>query len=172
LLDRAREEAKREGLAEGDLAFEWSTDMRYERQTTEIRVELPEVPAQDLRAALERHFHARHEQLFSYRSPEPVALVNLRLKVISPGSSVSFASIGRAFLEGANEPSAERWREAYFGPARGLLRARILKRADLRNTRVDGPLVVEEFDSTVVVPPGWTAELDGLGNIMIVANGA
>jgi len=172
LLARAREEAKREGLAERDLRFEWSTDMRYERQTTEIRVELPDVSLPNLRDALERNFHARHEQLFSYRSSEPVALVNLRLKVISAGSSLSFSSIGRAFLDGTKEPSAERWREAYFGTARGLLRTRILNRGDLRNKRVEGPLVVEEFDSTVVVPPGWTAELDGLGNIMIVAGGA
>jgi N-methylhydantoinase A len=173
LLARARDEAAREGLDQDQLRMEWSLDMRYERQTTEIRVDCPEVSAEQLIAALERNFHARHEQLFSYHSPEPVALVNLRLKVISPGHNLDFERIGAAFhartARSAAQPAAGRWREAYFGPRHGLLETRILSRAGLRNQQLPGPLVVEEFDSTIVVPPGWSAQLDKLGNILLQA---
>jgi N-methylhydantoinase A len=170
LLARAGDEAAREGLDQNLLRMEWSLDMRYERQTTEIRVDCPEVPDVQLIAALERNFHARHEQLFSYRSPEPVALVNLRLKVISPGHNLDFERIGAAFLGKVGAaPVTERWRDAYFGPMHGLLKTRILSRAELRNQRLPGPLVVEEFDSTIVVPPGWSARLDPLGNILLEA---
>jgi N-methylhydantoinase A len=30
-----------------------------------------------------------------------------------------------------------------------------------------GPLIVEEFDTTVVVPPGWQVEVEGYGNIVL-----
>ena len=42
----------------------------------------------------------------------------------------------------------------------------MLSRADLAGGRA-GPLIVEEYDATCVVPPGAHAELDGAGNIVI-----
>jgi N-methylhydantoinase A len=42
----------------------------------------------------------------------------------------------------------------------------VLRRADLARAKA-GPLIVEEYDATCVVPPGWTAELDSSGNIAI-----
>jgi N-methylhydantoinase A len=44
---------------------------------------------------------------------------------------------------------------------------RILRRSDLLGKSLPGPLIVEEFDTTVVVPPGWQAEVDGYGNIVL-----
>ena len=42
----------------------------------------------------------------------------------------------------------------------------MLTRADLGAGRA-GPLIVEEYDATCVVPPGARAELDAAGNIVI-----
>jgi len=42
----------------------------------------------------------------------------------------------------------------------------VLSRADLASART-GPLIVEEYDTTCVVPPGARAERDGAGNIVI-----
>jgi N-methylhydantoinase A len=39
----------------------------------------------------------------------------------------------------------------------------------LRERPLDGPLILEEFDTTIVVPPGWRASLDAFGNIMLDA---
>ena len=47
-----------------------------------------------------------------------------------------------------------------------MLAARILTRDTLAEP-VDGPVVFDEFDTTVVVPPGWRAHLDDLGNIVL-----
>jgi N-methylhydantoinase A len=141
--------------------------MRYERQTTEIRVEHAEVPPEQLLEALAQRFHQRHEQLFNYHSAEPIALVNLRLKAVSPGDSLDFAKIGAAFSRQARGQAASRTRDAYFGPRHGLLPTRIVTRGQLCGGSFDGPLVIEEFDSTIVVPPGWRARLDALGNVML-----
>ena len=61
---------------------------------------------------------------------------------------------------------AEPRRSAYFGPRSGWLDAELFNRSDLRTPR-PGPCIVEEYDSTCLVPPGWTARLDPHGNITI-----
>ena len=42
-----------------------------------------------------------------------------------------------------------------------------VSRAELDKGARAGPLIVEEFDTTVVVPPGWRASLDALANIQL-----
>jgi N-methylhydantoinase A len=56
-------------------------------------------------------------------------------------------------------------RQAYFGE-HGWLDTPVLARSDLHGVRA-GPLIVEEYDSTCVVPPGARAEADAAGNIVI-----
>jgi len=172
LLRRAREEIASEGVDIATLRLEWFVDLRYERQTTETKIELPDVAPARLPDVLADRFHEEHEKLFSYRCPdEPIALVNLRLKATAPASSASFEQMGESFMRDAKEQRApEGWREAYFGAARGLLRTRILRRAHLLAGPVEGPMIIEEFDTTVVVPPGWRASLDHLGNVVLQAS--
>jgi N-methylhydantoinase A len=57
-------------------------------------------------------------------------------------------------------------RQAYFGPEAGWLPARVLARGDVAKP-VTGPVVIEEYDATCVVPPGARASLDAWGNIVI-----
>ena len=61
---------------------------------------------------------------------------------------------------------AEPLRRVYFGPAHGWHDAHVVNRADLAEMR-PGPCIVEEYDSTCVVPPGSGATLDRYGNIVI-----
>jgi N-methylhydantoinase A len=57
-------------------------------------------------------------------------------------------------------------RRAYFGPDHGWLEIRVLNRSSLAKQQA-GPCIVEEYDSTCVIPPGCTARLDEFGNILI-----
>ena len=61
---------------------------------------------------------------------------------------------------------AEPLRQAYFGPARGWCDTAIINRSDLWEPRA-GPCIIEEYDSTCVLPPGSTANLDPFENIVI-----
>lgn len=54
----------------------------------------------------------------------------------------------------------------HFGPENGWLETPVLRRSDLAGGKV-GPLIVEEYDATCVVPPGARAGLDTGGNIVI-----
>ena len=58
-------------------------------------------------------------------------------------------------------------RRAYFGPQRGWLDAKVINRSGLKMPHA-GPGIVEEYDSTCLVPPGWTARLDEYGNIVML----
>jgi N-methylhydantoinase A len=60
---------------------------------------------------------------------------------------------------------ADRRRRAYFGP-NGWLDADVVNRSDLA-TPHDGTCIIEEYDATCLVPPGWNARLDEYGNIVM-----
>jgi N-methylhydantoinase A len=75
-----------------------------------------------------------------------------------------------AFRRSARPSREERRRSAYFGPRHGARETRILARADLLHGPLEGPLIVEEFDTTVVVPPGWRAALDEFASIVLEPN--
>jgi N-methylhydantoinase A len=57
-------------------------------------------------------------------------------------------------------------RRAYFGAPHGWVETPVLRRSELSVPRA-GPLIVEEYDSTCVVPPGARASLDAGGSILI-----
>ena len=63
------------------------------------------------------------------------------------------------------EPKPPPPRRAYFGEA-GWIETPILRRSDLAGER-PGPLIIEEYDATCVVPPNATASLDSTGNVVI-----
>ena len=64
------------------------------------------------------------------------------------------------------EPEPGPPRRVYFGSEHGWIETPILRRSDLAKRRA-GPLIIEEYDATCVVPPGATAELDKAGSIVI-----
>ena len=61
-------------------------------------------------------------------------------------------------------------RRAYFGPESGWCEAAVIGRADLARGR-EGPVIVEEYDATCVVPPGVRATLNDAGCIVLDVGG-
>jgi N-methylhydantoinase A len=64
-------------------------------------------------------------------------------------------------------PRVEGSRSAFFGPAVGIVEAPTCNRSGLLDGERRGPLLVDEVDSTCVVPPGCRARLDAFGNIEV-----
>jgi N-methylhydantoinase A len=58
-------------------------------------------------------------------------------------------------------------REVYFGGDAGSLATPVIRRAELSTQPTPGPLVVEEYDVTSIVPPGWHASLDSTASIVL-----
>ena len=116
-------------------------------------------------AHLEEAFGAEHERTYGHRAgpEEPVELVAIQL--VGAGLREG-GSVPQNVKPSRAEPPAQPSRKAYFGAEHGWMETPVIARADLANGRA-GPLIVEEYDATCVVPPGARAELDVAGNIVI-----
>jgi N-methylhydantoinase A len=152
-----------EGFEAGQVALTWSLDMRFGGQTSDIRIALTDEPEQARAAELRAAFEAEHERLYGHRSDpgNPVEVTAVRL-------------IGRAELGAqattlrpvaAYTPAAQS-RTAYFGPEWGSVETPMIGRAALATERA-GPLLIDEYDSTTVVPPGMRAWLDEQNQIVM-----
>ncbi|MEQ9642326.1 MAG: hydantoinase/oxoprolinase family protein [Alphaproteobacteria bacterium] len=162
------EEMRQDNIDAATVRFERYLDLRYQRQTSELTIAVPDdVTAETLVASLTERFHAAHELSYGYRSAdEAIAVVSLRLKATAPARAISFGDAAAAFRRDPGN-ATESTREAYFGPDHGTLATRIITRAGLIDRSCEGPVVIEAFDTTVVVPPGWRARLDDYASIVL-----
>jgi len=142
-----------EGFAAGDQRFERLIDLRYAGANSEITVALPATPAPG--AALRELFAQAHEQQFGYRSDEE-RIETMSVRVIARGASAS-SRIPDRLAFAADRYRAGRSRVVYFGPDIGSIETAVCGRSDLDTSWRAGPLLIEEFDSTTVVPPDGRA---------------
>ena len=164
----ARAQLSADGFAPERIELRRNASLHYQGQSFELRVPLTadRVDAAAL-AALEEAFGVEHERTYGHRAgvEEPVELVSL--EVIGRGipDEPRAASAAAASLA-PDIAIAEPARRAYFGPQQAWQEARVVNRSDL-NTAHEGPCIVEEYDATCIIPPGWTARLDAHGNIVL-----
>ncbi|MDP6829725.1 MAG: hydantoinase/oxoprolinase family protein [Alphaproteobacteria bacterium] len=167
LEQEAREQLAADGYRPDQIDIRRSANMHYKGQIFELTVPAPDgdFDAEKI-AELEERFGQEHERTYGHRAgpEEPVMLVNAQL-------------IGRAIpdhppvpdrLQGMDARAAAETgsRRAYFGPELGWREARVLTRADLAAEQT-GPLIVEEYDATCLVPPDARARQDDFGNIIV-----
>ena len=113
---------------------------------------------------IEQEFHAVHERTYGHRTDNVMEIVNLRVVCRVPREG-KVTTNAVPSTNGRATPRSTR--SAYFGPQHGLLDTPVLRREALTGEPTHGPLIVEEYDATVVVPPECTAVRDVLGNIII-----
>ncbi len=174
LVEDLRERLRREAGA-AEIRFERGVELRYLRQDSELSFRIPDgVADAELCAWLDRAFHPEHQRNFGYRRDgDPVLAVSVRVRAIAPARSVAVRDLAASF-EGAakSTPGAPaQLRQAYFGPQMGELAARVVTRQSLLDGVLTGPVIIEEFDTTIVIPPGWRAELDRFANVVLSAVG-
>lgn len=153
-------------------ATEVAADMKYSGQLHETVVPLSGVSfAEQDRARLRELFLEEHRRLYGYAiEEEGVDLVNLRVV-----ARRRFPALPDPTAEGVGEDPAL----AYLGdrlvhfPGPGTRQTRIFARERLRpGNCFEGPAIVEEYDSTTVVPPGQTCQVDAFLQLVITAGEA
>ena len=164
-LDAAgRARMREEGVPDREVRVAYTADMRYVGQAYELEVPLavPVTPARmpEILAA----FHAVHERVYGYaRTQQPVEFVNFRAVHTYPLPTPVVAPAARA--QGTLEQARIGERRAYFD---AYLPTAIYERARLpRGAQVAGPAIVEQVDTTTVIPPGVTAVVDDAGNLRL-----
>jgi N-methylhydantoinase A len=164
-LFRALEDAARADLSAGSapLVIECRLDIRYQGQAFELSIGVQEVP--DLIAASDR-FDAEHEATYGHRLPveHPKQIVAVRL-IARMIRDVPPRLDAKKMLEAYPARPASR-RSVYFG-GDDFVETEIIGRANLSMSPRQGPLVIEEYEGTTVVPPDGRAHLDENGNIII-----
>ncbi|MBM3571985.1 MAG: hydantoinase/oxoprolinase family protein, partial [Alphaproteobacteria bacterium] len=141
-----------EGFAPAAHRFERFADLRYVGANSELTVPCAGDADQ---AQLREAFAALHERQYGYRSDEE-AVETMNLRLVARGVPQQPLVPERLSVQAQRGANGAR-RRAYFGPEIGWAEAAICGRADLGADWRAGPLLVEEFDSTTVVPPGARA---------------
>jgi N-methylhydantoinase A len=147
----------RDQLAAGmdDANVEVVYGLRYAGQSFELPVPGAEEPDP---AELADRFAAEHERRYGYRDPDSeVELVNVRVAVAVPGPSPEPEAAAGDGLERGT-------RRARFGGE--WLEATVLRGEPEAGTRAEGPCIFELPEATLVLPPGWRAEVDTRGTIL------
>ncbi|MGQ0662150.1 MAG: hydantoinase/oxoprolinase family protein [Pseudomonadota bacterium] len=167
---RARDQLVRDGFDPGQVTFRRSADCRYVGQGYELGAASPGGPVDEgFVGALCESFHAAHRRQYGSHFPDQaVELVNVRVVGIGRIPSVR----PRRVDAGGESPAAARIAvrpvvfetDGYKGPlpTPHYDRARLLA-----GNRIDGPAIVEQMDTTTVMPPGQVARVDQYGNLVI-----
>ncbi|MEE2805017.1 MAG: hydantoinase/oxoprolinase family protein [Pseudomonadota bacterium] len=162
LMDEGKHMLEATGIPEQRWLFERSADLRYTRQAYELNVTVPAGPfTDDEKEQLASRFHARHEQTYGHQNPnEPVHLVTLRLTARGKLDSLEITH------QGQSKQTSEKSRRSAWFEGMGMAECIIHDRAKLSATSMlTGPAIIESLDSTLVIPPGWTASNDRHGFI-------
>ena len=164
-LDAAgRARMREEGVPAREVRVAYAADMRYVGQAYELEVPI-EVPLTRERVAeIVAAFHATHERIYGYARPQQlVEFVNFRAVHTYPLPRPVVRPAARASGTLADARLGER--RAYFD---GYVPTTLYERARLPlGARLTGPAIVEQDDTTTVIPPGVTALVDEAGNLRL-----
>ncbi|MBL8699253.1 MAG: hydantoinase/oxoprolinase family protein [Alphaproteobacteria bacterium] len=142
-----------EGFAPADRRFERAIDLRYAGANSELTVPWP--VSGDVAAELRAAFSKQHERQYGYSSADET-IETMNLRVVARGVPKTARVPSRLSVAEEKAPPASS-RHVYFGPERGWIDTPIITRMQLGANWRAGPLLVEEFDSTTVVPPDGRA---------------
>jgi len=148
---------EREGYGKGRAKLQRFAELRYVSQSHELSV-----PWQPTLKELAARFEDEHHRTYGHRGHDGIVeLVNLHLVAsgIDENPRVPAALEYRGRL--SRKPSQRR---AYFDGR--WHEAKTLTR-DFAGSEIAGPAVIHEFDTTVLVPPGFGAALDSNSNLVI-----
>ncbi|RJX44154.1 hydantoinase/oxoprolinase family protein [Halonotius aquaticus] len=141
--------------------IERAADCRYDGQSFELTVSVDHFSPESVAEA----FDAAHERAYGYTLSAPVELVNLRVTATIEGSppAISHDGAGDAVVGS---------REAIFPTADGDTGARVsatvYDRPELAaEAAIAGPAILEQAESTTVVPPGWRGRIRSDGALVM-----
>ncbi len=141
--------------------FLWEADLRHEGQATELSVPFEGEDIEQIRT----RFVAEYRKMYGYTDATPIELMKVR--VTGRGlreSRLDFKNMLIAHRAGAARAGT---RPVSFARGEAARPVAIIDRSALDGTARNGPLIIEEFDATIVVPPDTTVHRDGMGCVII-----
>ena len=158
------------GRAGETVTFRRFADLRYEGQAFELSVPVSgDSASPGMLISLARAFEEEHERTYGHRFPgtKAVETVSLGVNGVARSETRAGPAAGLSWHERSPESPSRSVRPGYFGPESGSVETAVLPRSGLTSEPAAGPMVVEEYEGTIVVPPGATAWLDESGSVLI-----
>jgi N-methylhydantoinase A len=157
----------RDGFSEDRITIRRSLDMRYVGQVHECTVEIDAFAIdEDALVNVIEAFHARHEELYTYSERQSVVeIVNVESAIWGRVDRPNRMSVAQG--KGANH-ALEGTRPMIFDAGSAAKDAPVYAGARLgAGDRITGPAVIEEVTTTLVIEPGWEAELHESGVYLV-----
>jgi len=169
-----------EGFAPEQHVFQRTADLRYFGQAFEVRVPVPEGDLDDAAlAAAADAFHAEHRVLYGYDfsgdASQQVEWVNLRVSGIGPITRPEIRRVpSDGFVTGLRPSSTSgAGRAVCFDAEAGYVETPVVQRDSLApGSSISGPVIVEEFGSTVPIHPGFEVRVDEYLNLIVTRSEA
>jgi N-methylhydantoinase A len=168
LQQRATHTLESDGIPPSQRRYARSLDIKYVGQgyTLNIPVSETSIDQKSLSDIAER-FQARHEALYGFRADEErIEMINVRLQAIGvlEKSSQQPQPRGRHIPNAAHCGTRHAWAET----RQTMLHYQLYDRMRLSSGNVlIGPAIVEQVDSTTLIPPGWMGTVDGYDNLIL-----
>ncbi|MEZ0302570.1 MAG: hydantoinase/oxoprolinase family protein [Hyphomicrobiaceae bacterium] len=150
-----------DGFQGARVQLAWEADLRHEGQASELTVPLDALDLSQMAA----RFVAEYLKTYGYRDESAIELVRLRL--IGRGLRKERLDFAHMKIEARPGAKAARSRRISFARGAAGIEAEVVARSAVSATPRRGPLVIEEFDATIVVPPDATVSQDPMGNIVV-----
>lgn len=150
------------GIAEDQIQYSFGADMRYVGQQNEVDVELPGNPCDGVdKAELRQRFEAAYQTLYG------VQLDDMDVEIVSWRITARGADKEReaviALPQDPGEPKATR--SVFFD--KDFLDVPVYARTSLAaGQTVDGPVIVEERETTAFILPGWNLQVHADGSLI------
>jgi N-methylhydantoinase A len=158
---------EKDGIPEEARAFEYWLEMRYIGQHWDIPVPFAINGHQPQATDFIQEFHKRHEMVHGYKLEDrETEIADIRLMAIgrSPRLDLRPEALGGSDASAAIKGR----RHAYFSAERGMLEVQIYDGQRLGpGNELEGPVIIETPNTTIVIYPDQKARVDGFGNIIV-----
>lgn len=167
---KCQELMRHESVDSGMVRVKYYADMCYVGQSYYVEVPFDAV-SDGAVENLYRDFLAAHDRIYGHAVENPARIVNLRsvhtvprttpFKEVAPPNEIQYTSLDR-------EVSEEEQRMIYVSSCPDGIMAKVYNRSALPvGMRVEGPAIIEQEDTTTIIPPGWVSDVTSNGNLIL-----
>ncbi|KIL37940.1 hydantoin utilization protein A [Gordoniibacillus kamchatkensis] len=157
----------KEKIGEEERYFQCTVECRYEKQNYEIPIPIDANLTEQALDKMIETFHAEHEKLYGYYNPnKKIQMVNYRVSAIGVIDKPHLAA--KEIVPDAKLPEPMEVRSVLFEGEKSRIQTNVYHRSEIPvGCTVQGPAIIEQMDSTTVIPPRWHAYMDEYSNIRV-----
>ena len=169
LESTARAGLAADGFQGGVVTVRWLADMRYLGQSYDIEVEIEGPADEGLVGRAADAFRRRYREIHGHESlVDGLEFVNLRAVASAPAAAPGAPREEAPPRAPSPREARATRRRAYFGPTHGWLDTPVYRRHELATgTELEGPVILDQADTTTVVQPDHRLEVARAGNLLV-----